>query len=55
MVIYRVDQIVNEKTYEGGSFYSTKHFAECEAERKEEADRFTGEYGTTYKVVEIEV
>ena len=65
MIQYRVDQIVtksrpdgsvaSQKTYEGGQFYSLKWVAEREVDAREDADRTTGEYQTSYKVTEIEI
>ena len=55
MKTYRVDQVVDDKTYEGGRLYMSKWAAEQEAEMRKDADETTGEYNTSYKVVEVEV
>jgi len=55
MKLYRVDQIIDEKVYEGGTFIRLRHEAEKVADAKLDADRQAGEYRTKYIVVEISV
>lgn len=50
---YRVNQIISGISYEGTRLFNHKWEAEREAESRTEADRFTGEYRTTYEVVEV--
>ncbi len=55
MTLYRVDQVIGGKVYEGGSFHRLRNEAEKKADARLDADRQTGEYRTTYIVTEVTV
>lgn len=55
MIRYRVDQIVNGKTYEGGRTFVHKHVAEEYAKESTEADKVTGDCQISYFVTPIKV
>lgn len=50
---YRVDQIIEDKIYEGGVSFLHKGLAKKYANERLEADRMTGEERTTYKITTI--
>jgi len=51
---HRVDQVVKGKVYQGGTSRRLREEAEKIAKARKVADEQTGEYSTSYIVVEVE-